>query len=227
MAQQLGLDLPSLPALARNDFLIAPSNALAVAMIDDWRNWPGGKLALCGPAGSGKTHLTHIWASQSGATILSAPDLPDYDIPQLAQAPVAVEDVPRIAQDPQAQTALFHLHNLTLAEGQSLLLTGAAAVPYWGLGLPDLASRLSATNSAHLETPDDTLLAAVLAKLFADRQLTPPADVISYLILRIERSFAAAREVVALLDALSLARHKPITRALAAQVLDKAGQGTR
>jgi chromosomal replication initiation ATPase DnaA len=227
MALQLGLDLPSVPALARSDFMIAPSNAMAMAMIEGWQSWPSGKLALCGPIGAGKTHLTHIWSGLANATIIRATDLPNENIPNLAQGHVAVEDVPHIQHDPRAQTALFHLHNLTLAEGHSLLLTGAAAVPYWGLGLPDLVSRMNGTNSVQLDAPDDTLLAAVLAKLFADRQLTPPADVIPYLLLRIERSFAAARDVVALLDALSLARKRPITRALAAQVLDNSQQGTQ
>ena len=227
MAQQLGLDLPSVPAWARSDFLVAPSNAMAMAMIENWRNWPGGKLALCGPAGSGKTHLANVWARETGAQIVSACDLGHASIPHLALGCVAVENIPTIHDQPEAQTALFHLHNLVLAEGHSLLLTGAAAVPYWNLSLPDLTSRMAAATSATLEAPDDTLLAAVLAKLFADRQLTPPADVISYLILRMDRSFAAARDVVAMLDAMSLARKRPITRNLAAQVLDKADDPTR
>ena len=147
MAQQLGLDLPSVPALGRADFLVAPSNAVAVAMIERWRDWSGGKLMLTGPEGAGKTHLAHVWAGLSNGHIVSARDLAGSDIPALAGAPVAVEDVPEIAGDPVAETALFHLHNLALAEGHALLLTGTGAPGHWGITLPDLTSRLASQSS--------------------------------------------------------------------------------
>ncbi len=220
MAQQLGLALPSRTALGRDDFFVAPSNAIAAAMIDGWQGWSGRKLALTGPAGSGKTHLTHVWATLANAQIINAADLATADIPQLAQTSIAVEDVPAIAGNAAAETALFHLHNLVLAEGHSLLMTGTAPVAGWNLTLPDLTSRLAAAGAAALDAPDDMLLTAVLAKLLADRQLTPKPDLIPYLLLRMDRSFAAAGDLVAALDAASLAQKKPLTRALAAQVLD-------
>ena len=218
MPEQLGFDLPSVPALGRADFLVAPSNAIAVALIESATS---DKLVLTGPEGSGKTHLVHVWAARTGARIITASDLATLDIPDLAQGPVAVEDVPDIAPLAEAQTALFHLHNLVLAEGHALLLTGCGAVRDWGITLPDLASRIAGAQSATLEPPDDTLLAAVLAKLFADRQLTPKADLIPYLIRRMDRSFAAARQVVEALDAASLAQKRPLSRTLAAPLLDK------
>ncbi|WP_227270544.1 HdaA/DnaA family protein [Roseobacter weihaiensis] len=220
MPRQLGLDLPGITALGRADFLVAASNALAVTLIEDWQTWAGRKLVLTGPEGSGKTHLTHVWASLSGAQICAAADLSDLDIPTLAQGQVAVEDVPQIAGDAEAQTALFHLHNLVLAEGHALLLTGEGAATHWALDLPDLASRIAGTHAVALKTPDDALLSAVLAKLFSDRQITPKPDLIPYLIRRIDRSFAAARDIVAALDAASLAEKRPITRSFAAAVLD-------
>jgi chromosomal replication initiation ATPase DnaA len=175
---------------------------------------------LTGPPGSGKTHLAHVWANLSGAQIIDAADIATADIPALAQGPLAVENIPAIAGDTTAETNLFHLHNLALAEGHSLLLTGAPAVPHWGLHLPDLTSRMRAATAAALEAPDDSLLTAVMAKLLADRQLTPKPDVIPYLLLRMDRSFAAAGDLVAALDAASLALQRPVTRTLAAQVLD-------
>lgn len=221
MAQQLGFDLPSKTALGRADFLVAPSNALAVAMIESWPGWSGNKMVLCGPDGSGKTHLAHVWAAVSGASVVQAADLAGADIPALSHGPVAVEDVHEIAGDVAAQTALFHLHNLVLAEGHALLLTGRDTPKSWGLDLPDLASRIMGTQMARLEPPDDALFCAVLAKLFADRQIMPKPDVIPYLTRRIDRTVAAAEEIVALLDAASLAEKRPLTRSLAAAVLDK------
>lgn len=221
MAEQLGLDLPSKPALGREDFLVAPSNALAVALIDTWPDWQARKLVLTGPEGAGKTHLLHVWASRSEATIIEASQVAEADIPELANAPVAVENVPQIGGDAETETALFHLHNLTLANGQSLMFTGDLPLAGWPLDLPDLKSRLQGATSAQLDPPDDTLLAAVLTKQFADLQITPQANLISYLVTRIDRSFAAARDIVHRLDKASLARKRPITRALASELLDK------
>lgn len=220
-AEQLGLNLPARTALGRDAFFVAPSNALAAAMIDGWEVWVGRKLVLCGPAGSGKTHLTHVWAAQSGGQIIAASALAHADIPTLAKSHIAVEDVPLIAGDAAGQTALFHLHNLTLAEGNHLLLTGNGAPSKWGITLPDLASRIGGTSVATLEAPDDTLLAALLVKLLADRQLTPKPDLIPYLLPRMGRSFQEVGDLVARLDAASLAKKRPVTRALAASVLDK------
>ncbi len=221
MAEQLGFDLPGRTALGRDAFLIAPSNAMALAMIDTWPNWSGGKLVLTGPTGAGKTHLTHVWAEMSGAKIIAAQDLGVKDVPTLAQDHVAVEDVPVIAGNSEAQTALFHLHNLVLAEGHTLLMTGTLPVTQWSLTLPDLLSRLQGATAADLEAPDDALLSAVLIKLLADRQLTPKPNLIPFLLGRMDRSFAAAIDLVARLDGASIAQQRPITRHLAAQVLDK------
>ena len=221
MAEQLGFDLPGVPALGRADFMVAPSNAMAVSLIENWQNWPDGKLLLCGPEGSGKTHLTHVWAAQSDAAVVEASDLATADIPALIQRPVAIEDVPDLAGNRVAQTALFHLHNLAIAERQPLLLTGVGEPTRWPIDLPDLASRIGGTQTASLQAPDDALLTAVLAKLFTDRQIAVKPQFLSYLTRRIDRSFASAREVVALLDAASLAQKRPLTRAFARTVLDK------
>ncbi len=221
MATQLGFDLPVRTALARDDFMVAPSNAVALAMIDNWPDWPLRKLVLSGPHGAGKTHLTHVWAATTGAKIIDASTLADQNIPTLAAHHVAVEDVDTIASDLAAQTALFHLHNLLQTEEHALLMTGASPPNRWQMSLPDAQSRIDAAGHAALDAPDDSLLAAVMAKLFADRQLVPRPDVIPFLVTRMERSFDAARTVVAALDSASLARKRPVTRALAAELLDK------
>jgi chromosomal replication initiation ATPase DnaA len=221
MAQQLGLNLPGRTAHGRDDFFVAPSNRMALALIEGWRGWANGKMVLTGPDGAGKTHLAHVWAEMSGARIVAATSLASADVPSLASAPLAVEDVPDIADDTAAQTALFHLHNLLLAEGHALLLTGAGTAAQWPMTLPDLMSRIQGTTSIALEPPDDALLSAVLVKLLADRQLTPKPDLIPYLRSRMDRSFSAAMEIIDRLDTASIALKRPVTRHLAAQVLDK------
>lgn len=221
--QQLSFDLPAKPAVGRDDFFVSPGNAVAVATIEAAQPWPGGKLVLCGPAGSGKTHLVHVWAAQSGAAVVSARDLAGADIPTLAKAPVAIEDVPRIATDLAAQNALFHLHNLVLAEGHALLLSGRSGPGHWGLSLADLQSRMQGAHMVTLAAPDDALLAAVLAKLFNDRQITPKADVIPYLVAHIHRSFEAAASMVERLDSAALAERRTVSRPLAIRLIADRG----
>lgn len=219
MPKQLGFDLPSTPALGREDFLVAPSNALAVALIDTWPEWSAGKLVLTGPEGSGKTHLAQVWRGRSNAQVIEANALASADIPALAEQSVAVENVPEIAGHAASETALFHLHNLTLANGHTLLFTGRAPLASWPLDLPDLKSRLQGAATAKLDSPDDNLLSSVLAKLFDDRQIIPHPDVIPYLVKHMDRSFAAARDVVDALDTEAMARKQPITRPMAIEVL--------
>ena len=72
------------------------------------------------------------------------------------------------------------------------MVSGREPPARWPLALPDLASRLGAAPVARLEPPDDDLLAAVLVKLFADRQLAVAPELIRYLVSRMDRSFAAA-----------------------------------
>lgn len=219
MIRQLTFDLPARTAWRREDFFVSPANAAALAALDDWRNWPGGKMVLTGPKGSGKTHLAKLWAAETGAAVLPAAALAGADLPALsAHGAVAVEDAEAVAGDGAGEAAFFHLHNLVTQSGH-LLVTAATPPRDWRLALPDLASRLQAAGLARIEAPDDALLSAVLIKLFSDRQVAVPPAVIPYMVQRMERSIDAARDLVARLDARSLAEGRPITRALAAEVM--------
>ena len=221
----MGLSLPA--AMGRADFFVTPANARALATIEGWRDWPQGKLVLTGPEGAGKTHLAHLWAAEAGGRVVPASALmesaPDALISEGAR--LALEDAEHIAGQREAEEALFHLHNMVLAAQGRLLLTAKAPPARWAVGLPDLASRLQATAVVALAPPDDALLEAVLVKLFADRQLQVPPSLIAYLLPRMERSLAAARALVAELDRRALATRRPVTRRLAAEVLEDAPEG--
>jgi len=221
MIRQLPLVVPFDPAQGRDDFQPAASNAVALAALDGWRDWPNGRLMLVGPEGSGKSHLARIWAAEAGATLCRAADLAAHDLPGLAARDrVAVEDCTALAGDPAGERALFHLHNL-LAErpGSRLLLTARTPPRNWGLRLPDLVSRMQAMALVRIEAPDDALLAAVLAKLFSDRKTPVAPATIPYLVARMDRSLAAAHDLAARLDAMALAARRPVGPGMAGRIL--------
>ncbi|HUN52806.1 MAG TPA: chromosomal replication initiator DnaA [Candidatus Sulfotelmatobacter sp.] len=214
-ARQLALDLGHRPALGREDFLLAPGNADAVAWLDRWPDWPAPALSIYGPEGSGKTHLAQVWRARSGASLLAAAALSEAALPALAAQPVVIEDADRGVDE----RALLHLYNLLAERRLHLLLTGRSAPARWPLALADLRSRLNAAPAAALAPPDESLVGAVLVKLLADRQLRVGDEVVAFLLARLERSFAAAQRIVEALDRAALAQRSNITVPLARQVL--------
>ncbi|WP_029355515.1 chromosomal replication initiator protein DnaA [Bosea sp. 117] len=218
-ARQLPLDLPHTESRARSDFLEGETNRQALALIDAWPAWPAPAMALVGPPGAGKSHLAALLAARAGANPVSAVGLTAEQVPgALAGGLAVIEDIDRAPLD---EAALFHLLNLAREQGASVLLTARETPASLAarLATRDLASRLRAVPVVEIAAPDDVLLGAIALKLFADRQIVPDEGLVGFILLRIERSVAALREVVAELDREALARKRPVTRALASEVL--------
>ena len=219
---QLALDLGHRPALGRADFLVAPGNAVAVEWIDRWPDWPARALALHGPAGSGKSHLAAVWQRRSGALAIDPSALASGEPPELlgeARACLLDDPLTALAGDVLVERRLLHLYNMLAERGGALLLAAAEPPARWPITLADLRSRLATVPTAPLGAPDDALLAKLLKKLLADRQLEAPAPVLKFLLPRMERSFAAARLLAAALDRQALADRQGITLPLARKVL--------
>lgn len=209
--RQFHLELPILESQAEQDFFVSASNRHAVERIAAWPDWPGRVLALVGPASSGKTHLAAIWAERAGAWVCSGQSL-DSDTMKPPEAEcVLVDDADRV----ESEEALLHLFNWLRERRGSLLLAATGRPVSWGVKLPDLSSRLATVTVAGIEPPDDDLLAGLIGKQLADRQLTASDAVIKFLIRRMERSFRAAQGIVEQLDVLSLSEKRPITIPLA------------
>lgn len=211
------------PASSREDFLATSANRDALAMLDAPARWPQGRLLLIGGPGSGKTHLAGFWAAERDAQVTQGWTLTPANADELVPAggALVIEDADEIGGNGVAEQGLFHLWNLAGARHARLLISARSAPRDWGLGLPDLRSRLETAAQAVLGPPDDALLPAVLVKLFADRQLQVPPEVIDWLCLRMERDLDLARRLVAAMDRESLAGRRGITRRLAAELLDK------
>lgn len=219
MPRQLALALPHAENFARDDFLVGEPNEAALSLIERWPDWPDRALAIVGPEGAGKSHLASIWADIAGARRVSARVLGETNLPAaFATGALVIED----ASSHLDERALFHLINLMRQEDAFVLMTARTPPALWRIELADLASRLRAIPTVELRPPDDALLRAVMVKLFADRQLAVDEALIAYLSTRIERSFAAARAAVVELDREALRQKRPVTRALAAELLGQA-----
>ena len=218
--RQLAFALPHAESLTRDNFLEGPANAAGIALVDAWPEWPNRIMLLVGPEGSGKSHLAAIWAEQAGARSTTAHALTAAAVPgALATGALVVEDLRSSDFDDRA---LFHLMNLAREEGAFVLVTAREPPSAFQIELRDLRSRLRAIPAVSLLPPDDQLFRALIVKFCADRQLAIDETVVSYLATRIERSYAAARQAVELLDAEALRLGRPVSRALAAELLRNA-----
>ena len=214
--RQLVLALDHSVSFAPEDFLRGPSNASALTLVDRWPDWPDRMVAMIGPEGSGKSHLASIWADVTGARVLSAKLLPATDLPAaFATGALVLEDLEFAGLD---ERTLFHFLNLAREQRAFVLITSRSPLSTFPVAIRDLASRMRALPSVTLTSPDDALLRALMVKLAADRQIAMDETVVNFLANRIERSFAAARAAVHQLDEEAMRQHRPVTRALAAEL---------
>jgi len=202
-ARQYVFDLPARPAMGRDDFFVSESNREAVAWLDRWPDWPAPFLILYGPRSSGKSHLVSVWQEQTGNSF--------------------IDDYPTGGTSPEAEETLFHTYNQLMAEGRHMLITANLPPSGWSVGLADLKSRLLASPAVGIHTPDDGLLSAVLMKLFSDRQIRLNADVLNYILPRVERSFEGVAGLVDIIDKAALMHKRKITIPFIREILD-AGQ---
>jgi chromosomal replication initiation ATPase DnaA len=214
--RQIVLALDHSVSFAIEDFMQGPSNAAALTLIQRWPDWPDRIVAMIGPEGSGKSHLASIWADAAGARMLSAKLLSVTDLPAaFVTGALVLEDLEFAGLD---ERALFHFLNLAREQRAFVLITSRSPLSTFPVAIRDLASRMRAVPSVTLTSPDDILLRALMVKLAADRQIVLDEPLVNYLANRIERSFAAARAVVHRLDEEAMRQHRPVTRALAAEL---------
>jgi len=218
--RQLVLPLPHAPSFAREDFLGAPSNAAALAMVESWPNWPAPLMLLSGPAGAGKSHLAAIFAERTGGASLNAAEIGATDLDALTCAPAVALDDAELGLS--AEAGFFHLINFARARGVAMLMTAKAPPSLWGVKTPDLLSRLRLAPVVEIAPPEPPLIEAALTKMFADRQLQVEPTLIAYIARRLDRSLGAARALVEALDAEALAQGRKVTRAMAAALLNEA-----
>ncbi|MFY8105421.1 MAG: HdaA/DnaA family protein [Elstera sp.] len=218
---QLPLALGFRPALGAEDFLVTPCNALAVAWIDRWPDWPAFALVLTGPAGAGKSHLASVWAARSGAIPILPGLMVDLDalVAPGVRLLIDLDSAPH--PERAAEAPWFHLLNLLRERKGQALIVAREPAARWPVHLPDLASRLAALPQVDIDPPDEALLSALLVKHLADLGAGLDPAVLRYVLPRIERSFTAIAQLATELNQAALSAQKPITLALARKVLQE------
>ena len=219
MTTQLPLTLLLPSTYDKDSFVRGSANEKALSWLERWPDWPlpSKSLNLYGPTGSGKTHLSYLWAGRGEAIALN--NLSHFDQDQFLETQHVVLDdfgVSGYYDD----TAVFHLLNYISSVSGTLLIISPYPVAQYKTSLFDLRSRLRSVAAQEIDLPDDGLLKAVLAKHFTDRQCTVSEQVLNYIVERMERSFSAAQKLSAEIDALALSRKVPVNLTIARQVLD-------
>lgn len=214
--RQLRLDLTRDGAGRERPFVVSDCNAAAVTRLTDWPDALTPVLALVGPRGSGKSRLAAEWAERVGAVPVHGAEASLLDPLEVEGRPILLDRAP----DADDET-LFHLINLARSGGGALLLVGRSPPSTWETTLPDLRSRLDSIPTVTLDAPDDVVLGEMLEAEFARRAIAPPADLIPWLLRRIERSAGAVEAAVSRLDA----EPGPVSRAAARRVLGPFGPG--
>lgn len=186
---QLLLDFPRIDPDQRPLIEIG-GYAAPVGAIRRWRHWPGGQLALVGEPFSGRTRLLRLWAADAGAAMVTGEALARAEMDEIARLSVsalAIDD----ADHPSAALGLLAALNLCRDRRAPVLLSGGGEPAGWFSHPPDLRSRLAAMPVAHIEAPDDDVLALRLREECALRHLILPDESVTYLAHRMERSWAA------------------------------------
>jgi chromosomal replication initiation ATPase DnaA len=204
------------PDFAPGTYLDSAQNARARAALETWRTWPGGVLALCGEALSGKSHLANMWAQ---TTLAPFYDGHGFD---LAASERLTAQKPALAVIDRAdacdETALFALLSSLERDGGAVLLVARTPPSSWKVSLPDLRSRLCAIAFERLSAPEPELLAALIVRQSAARGFKIDEAASTYLANRIPRTFEATRDIVACMEEVTSATLKT-SQALAQRAL--------
>lgn len=203
--------------------VVTEANRDAAQLLTDWRAWPNGALALIGPAGAGKTHLALAWALETGARQVSPTASADdaAAIFQEAAGRLFVDDLER----ERDEAMLWRVLDLARARAGAVLLVAAAPPAEWQVAIPDLRSRLGALATARLGEPDETLMEVVLRRICREQFIHLSDDAARYLARRLPRTYAAARQMAAALDAGLTRGARPVSRKAAEKALEKAQAG--
>ena len=225
-SKQIPLSFDISPDYKRSDFLVNKCNEKAVAMIDKWPEWPFFAQVLYGPKGCGKSHLAHIFADHVKMLYYKpiAVRIVKADSITVRRAEILHKESPFLVVEdltPKVDNeALFHLFNLYQNEGGYILFTAELPPARMRFKLADLQSRLNIIPAIAIGEPDDEMLAALIVKLFNDRQIMISQETLNYILQNIERSFSFAIKLVEEADFISLAKKRAMSVSIIKEAIE-------
>ena len=175
---------------------------------------------IYGATGSGKSHLLQAACAQASVAGKAAAYLPlavvRGDGPAILDGferldLVALDDLDAIAGDDAWEFGLFRFFNGLTEHGGRLACAALRAPASAGIRLPDLASRLSASEVHRLEPLAEPEQPAALLLRAERRGLELPEETLGYLTRRAPRDFATLCRMLDALDTESLVAQRRLT----------------
>lgn len=218
---QLSLQFPEAQR-AFGDLTITAVNEAAFHVARTPDLWPKPVICVVGPAGCGLTALAQAWAREFSAELFDSKRfsrLKRQAIAALASGYIAIDDAEKIGSPENLLTLL----NSVPEAGGKLLLTSHQAPSQWRTTSPDLKSRLNSMAMIEIGAPDELTVKARLAEEAEKYFLKLDADLVKYLVPRLELSYEAVETFVERLnDAVTLTGRAPSVP-MAKDILDSIG----
>ncbi|MEM8919662.1 MAG: chromosomal replication initiator DnaA [Pseudomonadota bacterium] len=191
---QIALPLETEPAGDLDSYIVTEANADADHHLGNWQHWPNGVAILIGSAASGKTAMASQFLRVADGLCFEVDD--GFD-----------------------EEKLFHLWNEAQTRRKPLLIVSARPVGEWNVRLPDLQSRLAASQPIEIGAPDEAMLTGLFQKYFAMRGTPVSDEALAWLAKRMERSYQDVQILAQLMDRIAIAQKKPVTRRIAQEAL--------
>lgn len=220
---QLALDLGPPPPPSFDNFVAGGNGealAAARALLSPRRAGDSRFLYLWGPRASGRSHLLEALAAAAGAGRARRLG-PDAPIEGFVHDPAVrvwlLDDCD--ALDDARQVAAFHLLDAVRAHPDAVAASAGAEPPARLAVRPELATRLGWGLVLQLRPLSDDDAAEALRRSLAERGVAASADLVPWLMARAPRDLGTLRALLDALDAHALARQRPLSLALARELL--------
>ena len=205
MQNTFKLDLPKREDV--DNFLISSANIDAYQAVIKKDNWQ--KLLIIGPSKSGKSSLCKLWQEKNDALFLK-------ELPEVSKVDLNHNIIVDQLED-YSEIDVVNAINIVSEKSLRILLT-ASAFP--SATLQDLKSRLQVIYKVMIKHPDEELLRLLIMKLFHERQLLIPKEIIETILNYVERDYESLFAVVENIDNYSKIHKKKITSNVIKEILE-------
>jgi DnaA family protein len=227
--QQLPLAMRPRERAVFDSFVAGPNAQAVQALLEIAAGALREPVWLCGPPGSGKSHLLQALCAQAQRAQIDAAYLPLRQLYQLGVEALSgwqytqvlvLDDVDAVAGQRDWEQPLFGLFREAQERGAVLVAAAAEPPLHVPFALPDLASRFAATTLLTLRPLNETEQREALRLRARARGLELPEDTALYLQRRFPRDLATLYQLLDTLDEAALAAQRRVTVPFIRSVLE-------